>query len=322
MAQKSMDFLGPEYHYDLARHYFLNNQFYEAIAEYRSCLTLGYSDQAAVYIDLIKSYCNLGLIEVAHATIQRKRCDGAESIIKTISEYSSPATKGLKDISHPTYTRINNLADYIKELYKDQLSSVSVLDVGGGVGFLACFLPEVDYLLVEPKVNRISAFDIPFDSKKFDCVVSCHVLEHIPDKFKLEYLNMLCKIAKRNVILLNPFRVKNDYFNRIALENLQILHEVTRAEWAEEHIECGFPDLDLISDYAKQNHYGLNIVQNGSRMFTSLYVYTEFFAKLAGKYHEFAKINYFFNNLDKNILSNEFPNDYLCDINLEESGKE
>jgi 2-polyprenyl-3-methyl-5-hydroxy-6-metoxy-1,4-benzoquinol methylase len=58
---------------------------------------------------------------------------------------------------------------------------IKVLDVGGGHGQLASFLPEASYCLAEPSVNGISGADLPFADRSFDYVVSCHVLEQIPE---------------------------------------------------------------------------------------------------------------------------------------------
>jgi hypothetical protein len=99
------------------------------------------------------------------------------------------------------------LAGYLSCLYA--YDDFSLLDVGGGEGVLSLFLPQVQYVLVEPTINGISGTELPFEDKSFDIVVSCHVLEHVPPTERFQFLGQLCTKARRHVLLLNPFSEPN-----------------------------------------------------------------------------------------------------------------
>ena len=149
--------------------------------------------------------------------------------------------EGLLKLPNHTYIRLRELAGRIRALFPGDLSAVRLLDIGGGAGYLACFLPEVQYVLAEPAVNGISALDLPFDRKSFDCVVACHVLEHIEDGAKNAFLDNLCDLARSNVILQNPFLMGDPYLDQLAADDLELGWEIIGAPWVKEHIDSGTP---------------------------------------------------------------------------------
>lgn len=270
---------------ELARKAAGRQQYFQAVALYRTCLALADNADAAVAGELVECYAQLG--------------------------------GGLTDIPHHTYVRLKVLSERIRALYPGNLSEVRLLDIGGGAGYLACFLPEVRYVLAEPLVNGISALDMPFQSKTFDCVVACHVLEHIEDAAKTAFMDNLSDLARSSVILLNPFMMGEPSLDNIAATHLQLGWEITGAPWAKEHIDSGVPSLDFVRDYARAHEYPLKISANQSYAFTVLYVYMEHFAALANKSDEFKKINKAFNAMDPALLTNElFPNDFTCVLDV------
>ena len=62
-------------------------------------------------------------------------------------------------MNHNRYFRFETLSRKVQELAGGE--TVSVLDVGGGDGELAQFLPQVGYFLAEPGVNGISGESLP-----------------------------------------------------------------------------------------------------------------------------------------------------------------
>ncbi|MBK8102682.1 MAG: class I SAM-dependent methyltransferase [Cellvibrionales bacterium] len=112
----------------------------------------------------------------------------------------------LLEMNHNQWFRLHSIASKLKE--KADGKKLRILDVGGGDGSLAAFLPEMDYCLVEPDTNGISGTHLPFADQSFDYVVSCHVLEHIPIESRELFLDQLISKASKGLLLLNPFHVE------------------------------------------------------------------------------------------------------------------
>lgn len=293
--------------------------FFEAAALYRSYLSGSRDMSDTVYLNLAWCYFNLDLGELAVLMVhqigdfQIKQ----QAKYKQIVQMGPVKGNGLMRLSHHTYIRLKLLADKLKSLYGESLSSVKLLDLGGGSGYLACFLPEVQYFLADPLVNQISAFDLTNVGKQFDCVVACHVFEHVEKQEREHFLDILSNLAKDRVVLLNPFLCDGKNDGMMYQEALQIMFDITGEPWVKEHLEASTPYLSEIDSYASRHGYTLTKQPNNAGLFTALYVYMERFAQLAQRYEEFERINRFFNECDpKYIYNQELPNDYLCVIDL------
>ncbi len=193
-------------------------------------------------------------------------------------------------LSHNQYFRFKSLADEIHKL-KNGIDKFSVLDVGGGSGLLAQFIPEAHYCLADPATNGISGVNLPFKDKSFDIVVACHVLEHIPMENRDFFIDALIAKSKKYVILLNPFEIEE----LPAQQRLQLFIDITNAGWAKEHLEYTLPKLDLIHAYARKHHLNYYIKENGTLATTMAIEFCQHFANMSGKKSDMEKINSFFN---------------------------
>ena len=167
------------------------------------------------------------------------------------------------------------------------MTRLSVLDIGGGDGMLALFLPEVDYVLAEPGTNGIAAEALPFGPRSFDVVLACHVLEHIPAEARTAFLETLCRTARREVVLLNPFRPADSGRD----EWLELVLAVTGAPWAREHLACGFPALAEVEAFAAARGLPCRAEPNGLRTLSTLHVLLSHYAGLAKRSHDLPRIN-------------------------------
>lgn len=312
-------------HYELAQKFFQEDQYFQAVALYRTYMCLSNKIRDDVCCRLANAYYQLGLYSIAAQSIkhvQYARDFFSENFLSSINSKAYIGDDGLTKLSHHTYIRLKLLADHIRTLYPENLSTIRLLDIGGGTGYLACFLPEIQYVLADPSVNGISALNLPFQSNSFDCVVACHVLEHIEDASKSAFMDNLCSLARSHVVLLNPFLTGNDCADSFADEILQMGWEITGAPWAKEHLDSGLPSLDFIKEYTRYHQYPLSIAANNSYAFTALYVLMEHFALVANKTEEFKKINKLFNRMDPEMMSNaSFPNDFTCVIDVRDQEK-
>lgn len=222
------------------------------------------------------------------------------------------AIPDLKCMNHNQYFRFRTLASEI--IMRDKRSAVSVLDVGGGQGQLASFLPDAfTYCLVEPTVNGISGTNLSFPDHSFDYVVSCHVLEHIPVDERRYFLDQLLSKAKHGVILLNPFHVEGTYVE----ERLKLVIEITGAQWAKEHLDCTLPKIEDIKDYATERGLKFCIKPNGTILTTLAFVFLDYFVAKCKFHEDWEKINAFFNQKCPDILdSAEYPTAYLIYLGL------
>ncbi len=232
---------------------------------------------------------------------------------KSAIQSSLPA---LDKMNHNQYFRFNSLASELK--YRCGKDNFSVLDVGGGMGELAAFIPAASYCLAEPSVNGISGTKLPFPDHSFDIVVSCHVLEHIPLEKRDLFLDQLLSKAQYGLILLNPFHINGSHVE----ERLKLVIEVTDAEWAKEHLACSLPTIADIEYYAKRNNLKCCIKPNGSLATSLAQVFVDYFSSKYLLKSDWEKVNQFFNlKFDNDILdSDNYPNAYI--VYLQKSDQE
>lgn len=253
---------------------------------------------------------NAGSRYLAYAELKTAEYLGADPT--EIGELLHAFEQALPDpltMAHNQYFRFISLSSEIMD--RAGGTTLSVLDVGGGDGQLAAFLPGALYCLAEPKVNGISGTDLPFAERSFDYVACCHVLEHIPPDKRSLFLDQLLSKARCGLVLLNPFHLENTHVE----ERLKLFIEVTNAEWAQEHLDCSLPRIHDVQDYANARGLEISIKPNGTLTTTMAFVFIDHFAARAGCYDDWRKINVFFNGKCTSILdSPQYPNSYLIYI--------
>ncbi|MDA3925091.1 MAG: class I SAM-dependent methyltransferase [Kiritimatiellae bacterium] len=207
----------------------------------------------------------------------------------------------LTTINHNLYFRLKSISDEINDRIAtfDQ-DKCTILDVGGGDGILAAFLPNADYCLAEPTTNGINGQALPFTDNSFDLVVSCHVLEHIPVAERESFLDTLLAKSKKGVILLNPIHVTETY----PKERIELVIDVTNAGWAKEHLECTLPAVEDLKRFSQKRNLKFHYSPNGS-VTTSLALV--FFDSLANNMdqNKYQMINQFYNSKYFNLLNSK-----------------
>ena len=243
----------------------------------------------AIRLDPLNSECHLALAErhlgkggnpyIAFSQLQTARFLGNDMLERDYQKWVARIAIPRKDqLPHNSFFRFTTLAEHIAKIADGR--PINVLDVGGGYGQLATFLPDnIRYCLAEPSTNGISGEHLPFADESFDVVTSCHVLEHIPRDDRTIFLDSLVRNAREAVVLLNPFQIDgSDHQGR-----QQLVYDITHAAWAKEHIDCIMPRPNSIRDYAQQRGFRYEIEPNGSAVLSLALVFLDYFADRAGQ---------------------------------------
>ena len=176
----------------------------------------------------------------------------------------------------------------------------------GGRGTLGTFLPNCECVLAEPRINGLHAE--AFREQSFDVVVACHVFEHIPDAEKEDFLTALCGLARKAVLLLGPFDA-----GRVNLSSF--FYEITKAEWAREHLESRLPTLKMVSEFAVRRQMRYQVTANGNRAAAYWMVFAGYFAEWAGRTEELRRVGRMSNQHFNDDISNPNQrNDYLVEL--------
>lgn len=258
------------------------------------------------HVALAGSLARAGRIYGAHAALRSAAfLRGRETDVR---ECRVPERE-LRCMEHNQFFRFETLSKKVRDLSGGD--HLSVLDVGGGDGQLAQFLPETGYFLAEPSVNGVSGENLPFGDEAFDYVVACHVLEHIEPELRFDFLDSLMRRARRGMVLLNPF-----FDARTSVEErLHLFIQVTNAQWAKEHLDCTLPELELVERYAKARGLDIECEPNGFLPLAAAMVFSNYFCSRLARTSDLKAINEFFNVKLSGLLdSAECPNAYLITL--------
>lgn len=254
-----------------------------------------------LHLNLAKLSLENGKLDLAFAEAKSAEFLGAKvNEFETVMDQVVGRRPPLIGWNHNQYFRMKSMATELESLAAGR--PASVLDVGGGDGTLAQFLPDTwQYCLAEPDANGIDGTDLPFDEGAFEFVVSCHVLEHVPENQRSIFLDNLLARCRHSVILLNPIDVPETR----PRQRIELVIDVTDASWAHEHLECGLPTVKSIEDFANTRNVTCSYLPNGTAWTTLAMVFFDHFARISGQGGDLAKIYRFFNEIPFEQLNSQ-----------------
>jgi hypothetical protein len=176
----------------------------------------------------------------------------------------------LQDFEPAHLSRYFICASLIK-LIHGKNHAVKALDVGGKKGLLPEFGINTTVIDIEKSSEKNyvqgDALDMPFEDNSFDAVISCDVLEHIPQKRRGTFIAEIVRVSKNYSIICAPFN-EGGVSDSEKKAN-QFYKGVTKKDhrWLVEHIENGLPktkdtesSLDRTGlNYQRFSHLSLDV---------------------------------------------------------------
>ena len=143
------------------------------------------------------------------------------------------------------------IAGEIKNNGIKQSSGVSLLDVGGSLGEIRKFLPNIKVVTTDVAAGADVIYDgrkLPFKKEEYDYVVSIDTLEHVPADSRLNLIGQMTDIAKRKMILIAPFAsVEHEKYEKKLVEKYNLAKQ-TVPRYLLEHRKYGLITQAQFSD--------------------------------------------------------------------------
>jgi SAM-dependent methyltransferase len=132
------------------------------------------------------------------------------------------------------------------------LKDESILDVGGGRGQLAHYVPQVKITALNVDESgdiRYEGGAFPFESGEFDIVVSLDVLEHIPAGERESFVRECARVGRRAVMIAAPWGSAGHASYEARLDRLYCETHGEHHRWLHEHVVNGLPTETDVEHY-------------------------------------------------------------------------
>lgn len=171
--------------------------------------------------------------------------------MQSVTDILRKHARGYIDTRYPNWNLDAALRYLPVAEHLNRSGAEQVLDVGSGGTGLALYwgrrtialdvsLPQaLQGSLTRPVLGTATA--LPFRDQSIEVVVSCDVLEHIPEAGRLAALSEMVRVARRQVIVAAPC-------GRLAHQAEEEVAQIYREKhneghpWLQEHLDHGLPD--------------------------------------------------------------------------------
>ena len=202
------------------------------------------------------------------------------------------------------YSRYRTIRHMVKSLKPTPKRRMSVLDVGGGDGWIHLFLGDMcdTYSLDQaawdhPRHIQADFFDWPLAKNAYDVIVSADTLEHLPQSRRHAFLERLQQGAACAIILIAPVASPaNQAAEELLANALHKEFSLTDAFLAE-HKRFGLPDKHRLTRYFADHFAGshlLQLVPVDRWLITILLDYYMTYEQYT--FHEYSACNRFYNS--------------------------
>lgn len=103
----------------------------------------------------------------------------------------------------------------------------------------------------DPRFILGDALSMNFANEDFDFVIALDVLEHIQPSKRERFLEEICRVAKRGVVLTFPHDTESDSMPDEKLKSFYVAAESDPPIWIDEHIDCTLPKTQEICEKIK-----------------------------------------------------------------------
>lgn len=171
----------------------------------------------------------------------------------------------LSELAFDHYQRYQSVTLILNQLG----SGLSVLDAGGALGYLPLFAPKQKVTVLD-RVPEDCSYSwvykddrFPFDDESFDIALAVDTLEHIESDRRERFLEELCRVSRRGVILCGPFE------DPLVAESEEILRGYLKSQFGKEdrflneHSTFGLPDRRQVIHLLQSKGYALVEYPNG-----------------------------------------------------------
>lgn len=300
-----------------------------SIAEYRTSLCLQESS-ARVRSALGVAYYRQGLTDLAARELERLSADsGIPPAVKKAAVHrlslvweksrqqwgrrllylgsSQPGTFRLEQLSPERYLRFHAISEVVDKIAMGD--ELRLIDVGGGDGLLALFLPAHAYCLVDPETNGLTGAELPYEADTFQVAVACHVLEHVSPGDRQSLIGELVRVASQRVLLLGPFREssRDETLDRL-------FWEIMGVDWAADHLNHGLPKVEEVIQFLRSEGLPFEVRPIGCRGTVYWSVFAGHFAAQSRRHSDWQRVAEFFNEFYADVADSSFPNEYLIEI--------